>query len=240
MKHLGTTIPDVEEDQVFPTKRKAQQNSVEEEQALPIKRKAQQNNVEVSWPSLEQFSLNHPPKKASQCSPTVAPSILSNMDAGKLGPPSPTDLTWSDSSTCAPEATPALETTMNHQLENYFESGLPSSDGFQSCESTVIDDIFSRYIRSPSPEYSSPTADQAHEDVVDINDLVSPSNTSFSKTSLSHHPPEAPKETRQTLRIHLRVQPPEPKVMLRISMPKRKKSARNKRQGPQKTSTKRR
>lgn len=48
VKYLGTTIPDVEEDQVFPTKRKAQQNSVEEEQALPIQTEQRRSPLAIA------------------------------------------------------------------------------------------------------------------------------------------------------------------------------------------------
>lgn len=96
----------------FPLRGRLNRTASKKNRRFPFK----QNSVEVHWPSLEQFSLDHPPKKASRCSSTVAPSLLSNIDAGKLGPTSPVDLTRSDSSTYAPEATPPLESTMNHQL----------------------------------------------------------------------------------------------------------------------------
>ena len=99
-------------------------------------------------------------------------------------------------------------------------------------------------------------ADQERQSVVDVDDLISPSNTSFSETNLSHHdsepdhPPDVPVETRQKLRIRLRVEPPKTTIKLRVSIPKRKESNKrlpprkkpegNKRQRPQKTSRQRR
>ena len=223
-KHLGTTTPCSGKEQVPPSKRKAPGDS-----------------AGLSWPSPEQFSPTHPPKKVRRCSSTVTPSLLSNIDAGKLCPTSPIGLTWSDPSTSAPEATPPLRAKEGHQSENCLELGPTSSVRSQSCERTVVDDsIFSQFIRSPSPDDipTMMTADQARQSVVDKDDIISSSNSSFSETGLSHHdsdpdhPPGAPMGTHQKLRICLRVEPPKTKIKLRVSMQKGKES--NKRLPPRK------
>lgn len=203
------------------------------EQGILQKRKAPEGDSESSWPHPKQFLPTYPPRKARRCSSTVAPSLLSSIDASKSYPTSPIDLTGSDSSTCALEATPPLQPQEDHQSEDCLGSGLLSPVRFQSCESTVVNDsIFSQFIRSPSPDDipTTLTTDQVHQAAVDVDDLVTPSNTSFSGTSLSHHdsdpnyPPDAPVGTRQKLRICLRVEPPKTKIKLRVSASQKSKS----------------
>lgn len=215
-KNLGTTRSCPEEDQVSLTKRKTPEDS-----------------LELSWPSPEQFSPTHPPKKVKQHSSTIAPLLLSNMDADTLCPTPLTDLTGSDSSTYAPESTPSLGTKEDRWSENRLESGIQSPVRFRSYESTVVDDdVFSRFIQSPSPDDvpTTSTVDQDRQAVVDIDDLVSPSNISFSEASLLHHdsepngPLDVPMKTCPKLRIHLRVEPPKTKIKLRVSAPQRSES----------------
>jgi hypothetical protein len=83
----------------------------------PTRRKAPEDSVEFSWPLSKQFSPTRPPKKVRRCPPTVVPSLLSNIDAGKLYPTPPIDLTGSDSSTYVAEATPPLWTKEDQQSD---------------------------------------------------------------------------------------------------------------------------
>jgi hypothetical protein len=88
------------------------------------------------------------------------------------------------------------------------------------------DDLFSQFIRSPSPDClpaDDVTAGDTDPPVIDIDELTSSASAIFGGTGASHHdlePKKQPPAFTQKLRIRLRVEPPKTKIRLRVSAPK--------------------
>lgn len=116
------------------------------------------------------------------------------------------------------------------------ESGSKSLIRFRSCDSTLVDpaqhddddyDFFSQFICSPSPDCVS-TIDKGDAAAVDERESPRPSRMPVSQGSSSSclslgtdHPQDAHSGTRSKLQIRLRVEPPKPKITLRLSAPKK-------------------
>ena len=93
------------------TRQKNQVNAADGK--LGRKRKAAGAVGELSWVSDQQFSSSPPPWKVRYGSLTIAPSLLTNMDARVKSPPSPIDLTLSDSSTNVLKEILSVQETMS-------------------------------------------------------------------------------------------------------------------------------
>lgn len=132
----------------------------DKEKLLLGKRKIDKDNVEASWPSHEQFSPTHPPKKARQGPSTIAHSLLSWADEKAKNPLPVIDLTVSDSSTGILAGPPSPGGEESMWLPEELECGSISPTRFQSCDSALVDSTqhddndcdFSQFIRSPSPD----------------------------------------------------------------------------------------
>ncbi|KAN0069234.1 Protein of unknown function (DUF3435) domain containing protein [Elaphomyces granulatus] len=107
--------------------------------------------------------------------------------------------------------------------------------------------IFSQFIRSPSPEAMATTltGGQVHQPVVDIDNIVSPASFSENgeNTSLLQHdskqncPLDVSMQTRPKLWIRLRIEPPKPKIRLRVSAPVKKTKGTRRQRSQKKTGT---
>lgn len=214
------------------------------------KRGFTEEKSELSWVPPERFSSYRSRKKTRRGSFTIAPSLLSNADTA-VQCPSPIDLVSSNCSFDMVETTSLSDNQEDHPLESCLNSNPQSLVHFGSCDSTVIDslgdDLFSRFIRSPSPECVSAdlTGESTADVVVDIDDLVSPSPSGPGRSNSPHHSlgleahPPLLIDTGHKPRIRLLVKPPQTKIVLRIPTAQRT-DAIKKRPGPKKSKGNRR
>ncbi len=172
---------------------------------------------------------------------TIAPSLLSHSDEKATSSSPLIDLTMSESSIDRVKATPSVDGEENHWLLDESEVRFWSSDDTVVDSSHHRDDdiLLSSFIRSPSPDMTVRSSDQS-QPAFDGHRSKNPFGTSI-PTSSSGNPPirhsqakdellDACKAPRQKLRIRLRVEPPKPKVTLRISAPKKSQSDKRRRQ----------
>ena len=122
------------------------------------KRKACEEK-ELTWLSSKPVLLDRPLKKARRCSLTITPSSLSIVESSVESRLSPVDLTLSEPSTDILESVTLSDGGCQQAFEDQPTPYPLSPVRFKYCDSTAVDsyqdDLFSQFLRSPSPDFSS-------------------------------------------------------------------------------------
>lgn len=215
------------------------------EQRLALKRKKlPEDEHEFVWLSDDQISPSHLLKKARRHTATITPSHLLRVSDSQDDAASVIDLTSLDSPTLEIKASPLPDKECDARLLDDREYDLKPPVRFRSCDTTLIGsansdayddnsdghlDLFSQYIRSPSPELVT-TVDT--KDVTTARELSSTQGLPpiSSQPSLPQRlgaerdgRKDEHREPPGKIRIRLRVEaPPKPSIVLRIPASERK------------------
>jgi hypothetical protein len=187
------------------------------------KRKLTNDEYCLTWTSSQSSGTTSPPKKARITSPTICPSLV-----------------FSQATTIACN-TPRLEFTnssltiepflfdVNSIHDSPAMNDIPLSLAWQtemspSCENLSADgalgddDMFSQFIRSPSPS-CLPSAGVDHGDSLTGCTAQESTNRDSSSLDVTHNIRNEVPHSRVGPRLHLRVGPPRPKITLRVTKP---------------------
>jgi hypothetical protein len=198
------------------------------QRGVPRKRKLVNDEYALTWMSMQSPESARSPKQSRTTSSTVCPSLISRTD------------TTIDCDLSRPESNenaPAVEhcrfdldgmwgasAANDIPLDQGWRSKSSPLYGTSSEDNTVGDDsIFPEFIRSPSPSrLSSATIDHdkslTHSTANDTTNCNLHTPDDHSATYKPLQGDESPSH-RQTLRIHLRVGPPKPRITLRVTSP---------------------
>jgi hypothetical protein len=187
------------------------------------KRKLTNDEYCLTWTSSQLSGTASPPKKARITSPTICPSLVFSQ-ATTIACNTPRPEFTNSSLTIEPFL---FDVDSIH--DSPAMNDIPLSLAWQtemspSCENLSADgalddnDMFSQFIRSPSPS-CLPSAGVDHGDSLTGCTAQESTNRDSSSLDVTHNIRNEVPHSRVGPRLHLRVGPPRPKITLRVTKP---------------------
>ncbi|MCJ1426427.1 hypothetical protein MMC29_004330 [Sticta canariensis] len=190
------------------------------------KRKPADNQHTLTWTPPVSAETASPLKKARITSPTVCPSLVLSQDT-TIACNTPCPEFTDSSSTTEPflfdvDSRHSSPTTDDVPLSLAWQTEMsPSRENLPADGVLGDDDMFSQFIRSPSPS-CLPSADVDHDDSLTGPTVQESTIRDSSSPDATHNIPNEVPCDRVGPRLRLRVGPPRPKITLRVTKPSAK------------------